>query len=130
MPTKSRSGRYWYNLHLVLVVQGRYAITDLDLLRRVYDTSRRVAAQNRYFISELSVLPDHLHVALRGAIDQSTGEIALEFLNGLAHGVRQGAIWKHGYYIGTFSEYSMNAVRRRLAGNLAHLPREVAGGGA
>ena len=110
-PTESRSGRYWYNLHLVLVVADRYRIGDADTLLKVRDTCVRIAEKKGYAISALGVMPDHLHLALRGAIEDSPQDVALAFLNNLAFAVGQRPLWENGYYAGTFSEYDMDAVR-------------------
>ena len=61
----------------------------------------------------IAVLPDHLHLALRGAVEQSPEEIALGFLNNLAYVLGQRPWWQAGYYAGTFGEYSMAAVRQK-----------------
>jgi len=110
-PSESRGGRYWYNLHVVLVVGGRYRIADERRLTTLREWCPRIAAKKGHGLSRLAVLPDHLHLALRGNIDQSPEEIALAYMNNLAFGVGQGAIWEFGYYVGTFSEYDMDAVR-------------------
>ncbi len=62
-------------------------------------------------MSPNTVLPDHLHLAVRGAAAQSPEEIALSFLNNLAHVLDQRPWFAAGYYAGTFGEYSMAAVR-------------------
>ncbi|MFN0051874.1 MAG: transposase [Planctomycetales bacterium] len=113
-PTESNSGRYWYNLHLVLVTDGRHRFVDEPSLRQLRDGSLKIGAKKGYRISALSVMPDHLHVALRGAIDQSPDQIALAFQNNLAFMVNRGAIWRPGFYVGTFGEYNMNAIRMRV----------------
>jgi REP element-mobilizing transposase RayT len=110
-PTESRSGRYWYDLHLVLVVSGRYRIGEATTLAKIRDTVFRICAKNGYAASTVAVLPDHLHLAVRGAIRQSPEEIALSFLNNLAYVLGQRPWWEAGYYAGTFGEYGMAAVR-------------------
>ena len=45
IPAESRSGRYWYNLHLVLVTDGRTRIVDEPSLKTVRDGSFRIAAK-------------------------------------------------------------------------------------
>jgi REP element-mobilizing transposase RayT len=110
-PTESSSGRYWYNLHLVLVVSERYRLGEAAALAKIRDTALRICAQKGYAASALAVLPDHLHLALRGAPAQSPEEIALSFLNNLAHVLGQRPWWEAGYYAGTFGEYGMAAVR-------------------
>jgi REP element-mobilizing transposase RayT len=84
-PSETNSGRYWYNLHLVLVVRERYRIGEREVLVKIRETALRICAKKGYQASILAVLPDHLHVALRGAIAQAPAEIALSFLNYLAH---------------------------------------------
>ena len=110
-PTLSGRGTYWYNLHLVLVVAGRLRIVPLDRLVRIRDGSLKIATKKGYRISTLSAMLDHLHVALRGDHRQSPLEIALAFQNNLAYLVRE-ALWTENFYVGTFSDYSMRAVRR------------------
>ncbi len=110
-PTATNSGRYWYNLHLVLVVERRYRIADPELLGTIRDWSLKIAAKKGYAVSRLSVMPDHLHASLRGNIAHSPEDIAVAFLNNLAYAVGQKAIWEPCYYTGTFGEYDMTAVR-------------------
>ena len=110
-PSSAKRGRYWYNLHLVLVVQERAQIADLTRLQRIRDGASRIAAKKGYRISTLSVMLDHLHVALRGDHQQSPIEIVLAFQNNLAYKLGQ-AMWTENFYAGTFSEYTMRAVRR------------------
>jgi REP element-mobilizing transposase RayT len=110
-PTESTSGRYWYNLHLVLVLRERDRIREAATLAKIRDTALRVCAKKGYGASRLAVMPDHRHLAVRGAIAQAPEAIALSLLNNLAYGVGQRAWWESGYYAGTFGEYSMAAVR-------------------
>lgn len=113
LPTETASGRYWYNLHLVLVIAARHRLVDKESLTILRDQSFRIAAKKGHAISALSVQPDHLHVALRGNIEHSAQQIALAFQNNLAYALNQGAIWQQNHYVGTFGEYNMNAVRPR-----------------
>jgi REP element-mobilizing transposase RayT len=110
-PAESNSGRYWYNLHLVLVVNERYRIGEAASLAKIRDTALRICVKKGYAASTLAVLPDHLHLAVRGAVAQSPEEIALSFLNNLAYVLDQRPWWEAGYYVGTFGEYGMAAVR-------------------
>jgi REP element-mobilizing transposase RayT len=110
-PSESNSGRYWYNLHMVLVTAARYRMGEDATVLKIRDTCMRIADKKGYAISTLAVMPDHVHLALRGAIGHSPEEIALAFLNNLAFALGQCAFWESGYYVGTFSEYDMDAVR-------------------
>jgi REP element-mobilizing transposase RayT len=112
-PIESRSGRYWYNLHLVLVVGERYRIGEVAILAKIRDMALRICVKKGYLASTLAVLPDHVHLAIRGAIEQSPEDIALSFFNNLAHALDGRPWWQAGYYAGTFGDYSMAAVRTR-----------------
>jgi len=110
-PSDSNSGRYWYNLHIVLVVAARFRITDPDRLGRLRDASLAIAEEAGHRIAALSIMPDHVHKAVRGNIERSPEEIALAFQNRLARaaGCR---VWQDGFYVGTFSEYDLDVIRR------------------
>ncbi|MBN1673594.1 MAG: transposase [Kiritimatiellae bacterium] len=109
-PAARKRSRYWYNLHLVLVVWGRRTITDYKLLAALRDQCFAVARKKDYAIKSLSVMPDHLHAALRGNPDHSPEEIALGFLNNLAFAAGRERVWQDHYYVGTFSEYDVNVI--------------------
>jgi REP element-mobilizing transposase RayT len=111
LPTETNSGRYWYNLHLVFVGSERFRIGELATLGKVRDGILRICEKKGYGLSTAAVLPDHVHLALRGSIGQSPETIALSFLNNLAFVLGQRLLWEAGYYAGTFGEYGMAAVR-------------------
>jgi REP element-mobilizing transposase RayT len=113
VPTETNSGRYWYNLHLVLVASQRYRAGEAATLAKIRDTIAKICAKKGYAASRMSVLPDHVHLALRGDIEQTPEQIALAFLNNLAWVLDRRPWWMCGYYAGTFGEYSMAAVRTR-----------------
>ncbi len=113
-PSESVSGRYWYNLHVVLVVASRFRITAPEVLGRLRDAVLAAASGCGARVAAVSVMPDHVHLALRGDAAQSPEAIALAFQNALARaaGCR---VWQHGFYVGTFSAYNLEVIRR-LAG--------------
>lgn len=112
-PIATKRGRYFFNLHLVLVVDGRVEIEDGAWLARLRDTCLRIASVKKHRISALSIMPDHLHIALSGDIFQSPGELALCYMNNLSHVMQRGALWRPSYYVGSFGEYNMHATRAR-----------------
>jgi len=111
LPTETRSGRYWYNLHLVLVNEERYQRSDDEWLGRILERCLAIGRHKGYAISRLSVMPDHLHMAVRGNVAHSPQEIALAFQNNLAYALGSIRLFQATYYVGTFSEYDMQAVR-------------------
>ena len=60
-PTETSHGRYWYNLHVVLVVAENGEIHDRKCLARIGDGCFRIAAKKDHRIAILSLMPDHLH---------------------------------------------------------------------
>jgi REP element-mobilizing transposase RayT len=114
-PTETARGRYWYNLHLVLVVDGRVTVSNLDVLRRIRDGTIRIASKKGHGISRLSVMPDHLHAALRGNVGETPLQIVFAYQNNLAFIVNQGRIWSDSFYVGTFGEYTTHVVRERAS---------------
>jgi hypothetical protein len=50
-------------------------------------------------------------LALRGNVEETPEAIALALMNNLAYALGQRPVWRCGYYVGTFGEYDMNAVR-------------------
>jgi len=111
-PTQTQSGRYWYNLHLVLVVAERHRLGWDKALNDLPAVFRQIAKKKGYGISTLSVMPDHVHLALRGNIEHAPQDIALAFQNNLAYRMGNCRVWEYNYYVGTFGEYTMRAVRR------------------
>jgi REP element-mobilizing transposase RayT len=109
--TCTKRGLYWYNLHLVLSTHPGLTIVDEASLRTIFDGCRRIARSKGHKISRLAIMPDHLHCSLRGHIDHSPGEIALGFMNNLAYLLGHEAIWRPSYYVGSFGDYDMGAVR-------------------
>ena len=113
-PSGSLRGRYWYNLHVVLVTAERFRVVDKQRLASIRDWSLKIAKKKAYSISRLSVMPDHLHLALRGDYAHPPDQIASAFQNNLAYALGKQRIWCDSFYVGTFGEYNMEAIRRKL----------------
>ena len=105
------SGRYWFQLHLVLVVDHRHSIRDLQFLGRLFEEVQSIALDRRYRLSAVSVMPDHLHIGVRGVVEESPEAIALAFMNETCRSMKINPIWRPSYYVGTVGAYNMNAVR-------------------
>ena len=104
-PSETNSGRYWYNLHVVLVTAHRYRIAS--------DTAGRLAAACRVpSVAECSIMPDHLHLAVKTSPEQSPRAVAEFFQLTTAKAVSVLGLWKETFYVGTFGEYGMKYVRR------------------
>lgn len=110
-PTATKRGRYWYDLHLALVTEQRDRFVDEVSLERIRTTCEKNAQKKGYLLGSYSVMPDHVHLAMRGNVEESPEEIALGFMNNIAFVFGQRPVLRPSYYVGTFGEYDMGAVR-------------------
>ncbi len=110
-PLEVASGRYWYQLHLVFVVQARHRIRNLPFLGSLFEQVQSIALDRGYHLGGLSVMPDHLHVSLRGRVEDSPEAIALSLMNETSRRLNVVGLWKPSFYAGTIGVYSMDAVR-------------------
>lgn len=120
LPSASARGRYWYNLHVVLLVERRQRIGNLATLRAIRDGCVRIAAKKAHLVSRLSVMPSHIHLALRPAIEETPLQVVFAYQNNLAFLLGQQPIWDERWYAGTFSEYLLGAIQ--ASGGLDDLP--------
>ena len=111
-PAETNSGRYWYNLHLVLVTSGRRWIVDYQRLAEKRDACLRVCRARGYPLKSLAVMPDHVHLAFRGDASATPEELALCFMNNLSFLLGRNRVWEDEYYVGTFSEYGVDVVKQ------------------
>jgi REP element-mobilizing transposase RayT len=81
-------------------------------LGRLFDACQAIATDRGYLLGGLSVMPDHLHVCLRGAVADSPETIAISYMNASCRKLGAVGLWRPSYYVGTTGAYNMNAVRR------------------
>lgn len=105
-PAEVKRGRYWYNLHLVLITAGRFRMGKEDFALKLRTTAQSAAAEQGCALKAFALMPDHVHLALRGKVELAPVEIGVAFQNALARaaGCR---LWDDRFYVGTFSEYSL-----------------------
>jgi REP element-mobilizing transposase RayT len=107
----STHGRYIYNLHLALVHRDRWRDVRRDRLEASRDMILRASETKGYRLSRVSLLADHLHLVLGCGYKEPPHEVALSYLNNLAYVQGMKDIYCYSYYVGTFGEYDMGAVR-------------------
>ena len=103
-PTETNSGRSWYNLHLVLVTENRFRMGS-DMAGRIAHACRLPS------VAKCSVMPDHLHLAVKADPMRAPDAVAREIQEATARAAGMLGLWKNTYYVGTFGEYGMGAVR-------------------
>jgi len=109
-PALSNRGRYWYSLHVVFVVVQRYRIGERNFLERLRERVMEVSGNQGCALKRVSIMPDHMHIALRGDPKLSPSEIALALQEATA-GVAGCRLWEDDFYVGTFGDYDYGAVK-------------------
>jgi REP element-mobilizing transposase RayT len=113
-PVFSSHGRYVYNLHLVLVNSHRWREIRESALATTRNMFVIAVASKRHRLSRLSIQADHLHATLGCSVHESPQDVALAYMNNLSYAHGMKAIFQESYYVGTFGDYDMGAVRRNL----------------
>ena len=114
-PAIHSHSRYWYNLHLVFVVADRYRIGNPTFLRELRRRIAEKTIQEGYALKRAAIMPDHLHLALRGDPNHSPAQIATGLQQATAE-VAHCRIWEEKFYVGTFGAYDCNAVEGSQGG--------------
>lgn len=108
-PTESSHGRYWCNLHIVFVVEGRYRIGNPEFLEQLRERIMDICDREGCALKRAAIMPDHVHLALRGNPRKSPAAIALGVQSATAE-VARCRIWEEDFYVGTFGDYDCGAV--------------------
>ena len=110
-PSRTARGQYWFNLHVVLVHRERWASVSDEKLTRTKAMILAVARKYELSLSRAAVLTDHVHLSLGCKIEHVPYDIAIRFLNNLAFVYDMAPLYQFGGYVGTFGEYTTNAIR-------------------
>lgn len=112
-PYAAAHGRYWYNLHVVLVTGARFRFGEKGGLQLMQTAITNTAAKHGDRLARAGILPDHIHIVLGGSPLRSPEDVALSYMNNIAFRFGMNAVLQFGYYVGTFGEYSRAAIRAR-----------------
>lgn len=108
-PFVNAHGFYWYHLHVVIVIKDRrFPMTRDETFQTVRKICLETAAGNGHCIAALSVMPDHIHMALRGNVAMSPQDICLNFMNSLSVALGDIRCWDEKCYAGTFGSYRVS----------------------
>lgn len=110
----SAHGEFIHNLHLVFVYDQRWSEVREEELARNNDTVLRVAEKKGHRVSAIGVFADHMHVTVGCNVDDAPGEVAVSYMNNLVFRQGMRPLYQAGYYAGTFGEYDLWAIRRRI----------------
>ena len=111
-PARTSHAIYWYNLHIVLVNDGRYRDIDPKRNEQRCQAIRQIAAKKRHALMRIGLLPDHVHIAIRAALEVTPQDVVFGYMNNLAYVVGMKPVLKFSYYVGTFGEYDLTVIPR------------------
>jgi len=107
-PRATAHARYWYNLHVVLVNEGRWRETDKMVLAALRDMIAQVSRKRGHRLAQGAVLADHIHLALGCALAEAPLAVGLCYMNNLAFASGMRPIFRSSMYLGTFGEYDLS----------------------
>lgn len=111
---RTSHGEYRYNLHLVLVHDGRWNEVRESSIAATREMIIHAARVKGHRLSRAGILADHVHLLLGCSLTESPQAVAIGYLNNLAFAQGMRRVYQFGYYVGTVGEYDVGGVRRNL----------------
>jgi len=105
-------GQFIYNLHVVLEHADGLCVVEPKFLQATCDMIRRVCQKRSFLLSRAGIVANHLHLAIGCGIEDTPDSVALCFLNNLAYAHGMKSIYRFGYYVGTFGNFDLGAIRQ------------------
>jgi len=105
-------GQFIYNLHVVLEHAEGWRAVESAFLQRTQEMIRKICRQRGFLLSRAGIVADHLHMSMGCGIEDSPEDAALCFLNNLAYAHGMKAVYRFGYYVGTFGNFDLGALRQ------------------
>ena len=109
---RSSHGEFIYNLHVVFVHDGRWHEVRPEVLASIRSMVLRASAKKGHVLSALGLLSDHVHLTLGCSLTESPLGVAVGYLNNLAYAQGMKRVYQYGFYVGTFGEYDLGAIRK------------------
>jgi len=109
---RSAHGEYLYNLHLVLVHTERDREIRKNRLAKTNEGIRHIAQKKGHLLFKARILSDHIHLMLGCDVKESPVDVGMGYLNNLAFIHGQTLVFESGFYVGTFGEYDLGAIRK------------------
>jgi REP element-mobilizing transposase RayT len=125
-PLIGTHGQYLHSLQIVVEnVEGWHEVNE-SRLQRVRNVIKTAAQKNRWQLSRIGLLCNHVHVLLGANTVDSPQSVALSLMNNIAHVYDMKPILKFSYYVGTFGGYDRGAIRaNQVAGSPGTSPAEA-----
>lgn len=107
----SAHGQFLYNLHVVLENADNLPDVRVETLRATRSMIQGVCRKKEWLLSRAGIVANHLHLSVGCGVDESPSQVALALLNNLAYAQGMKAAYRFGYYVGTFGNVDIGAMR-------------------
>jgi len=111
-PRRTSHAQYWYNLHVVMVADGRHMEIRDEVLGGLRDMILAVSDAKGHWLSRAAIVADHLHMTVGCRLEESPEDVVLCYMNNLAYACGMKPVFRYSYYVGTFSEYDLGVIPR------------------
>ena len=128
MLRRSSSAVYSIHYHIVWCPKYRHPVLLAKVKERVEQLIRDTAHHKNWWVEELEIMPDHIHLFISAPPTVSPtaivrilkGKTAYHLFREFPYLARQyfwgGHLWAPGYYVGTAGYVSTETVKRYIAG--------------
>lgn len=103
-------GQFIYNLHIVLEHEAGWRAVDDQFWKSCGGMILRVCRKKGWLLSRGGIAANHLHLTLGCNIEDVPAEVVLSVMNNLAHVHGMKAIYRFGYFVGTFGNFDLGAL--------------------
>ena len=129
----SKQSKYWVGAHtkhrlqyhLVWVPKYRKRIITGKIATRIETLFRQCAGMNKWYIAELEIMPDHIHMLLQIKPDLSLSKVVQYFKGGSSRVIRQeypeleeflwgDSFWADGYFAETVGIANEELIKRYI----------------
>ena len=136
--------RYWPGAHtrhrlmyhLVWIPKYRKRLLRGKVAVRLRHWLYEACKVNRWWIEELNILPDHVHVLIQVSPTETVAEVVQRLKGGTSYLLRKefpeleealwgGSFWADGYFAETVGAQSFAAVKRYIQENKDSMPHQV-----
>lgn len=135
-----RGGHTFHRLlyHVVFVPKYRRRVLQRELVRRLTGLFYDCCKMNRWYIHELAIMPDHIHMLIQLPPRTPVPEAVQYLKGGTSKVIRKefpeleeflwgGSLWADGYFAETVGRASEDAVRKYIKAQWAQEPHSCSG---
>ena len=113
-PRRTSYGEYLCNLHVVFAHRERWCEVRREVRSEVHNMILGASKKKGYLLSRARIVADHVHLEVGIGVGESPADVALGYMNNLAFAQGMNAVYQYGFYVGTFGEYDLGAIRQAL----------------